>query len=926
MAVLFTEQSHGKSLGSIAIEGVDSRTTKIILEQIKQNIRDNFTTNDVQEAIGAIYSVGPFNGIEAYYEEVGSKTNIIFKVTPVRFIRSIKLSGNKTVGNVDLLTEFGIAENEGFSEDRIKLGLENIKKYYNLAGFLNAQVSADFKTSDSSSNIVILIQIDEQAPCMISEIKFNSVNANLNKTMQKLFKSNNNRIFSQALLLNMQNEALEHLLKERFLNAQIQPPEVTYDASRTKVALNYVINEPYRYALVFEGNEIFGATKILKALKLDTDNKLSNSPSDDLNERIIRFYKTSGYANISVKHKETLFSEDYIRRVIFEIKEGPRVRIKDITIEGVFSRPQKYYRNFIIDHSGDLVNSKIYNSEEMDNGVKNLVTELQNQGFIAAKVTGTRADFDKLRESVVVQISLDEGPQTIIDKIIFNGIKSTTQKELEETIGLRANTHLQLSVLEESTSKIVELYRSRGYLDIQVVNQGKSIIKYNEENTKATLKFEIEEGPLITVSGIAIEGNDFTKDFVIARELQFKPGDVLTPEKISYSEERLQRLSLFTATEIRTMQDDPREGHRTVLVRVVENDPGIVKGGVGISNDFGLSLKGFLGAAYRNLFGTGRGVNARVELNHKVNFNFLENDINFGYTEPFIFGTNNIARLNLIKSTKLFSVEQSTDRSGRPQEKVYAVDSSQADLLFERDLTRKLKLVYQVYGITRSNKFEIHDYDVSKPLNIATTGPTFLLDRRDNPFNPTRGDLSTLSFEYSNPSMGSTSSVNYYKTVGSYTRYIPMGPVVWANEGKAGFLKNLGDYEKHGAAVPQIKAFYLGGRSSIRGFNAFSESVPLPADIRNGITTESHFFLTKSELRFPLYGNLGGAVFYDGGAVRIPGMESYRHTLDWRHSAGVGVRYNTPVGPVSLEYARKLNQDSSRSESDYQIHFSIGVF
>jgi outer membrane protein insertion porin family len=924
LAVLFVSIAlQAKTLGTLTVEGLNSKATKAVKEVIQPFVNDTFSLDDLHKAVAAVYAMGSFNEIEVYTEETGSGTNVTFRVLPVRTVKSLSFTGNKSFGDGDLRSELGFSDSEAYSQEKIKSGVESVKKFYNLNGFLNAEVSADIQPSDNGTDLNIKVRIVEKQPCVIEAISFESVNKTLNRALERRFARTISKRFSQSLLNTIQSEATEYLFGEKYLSSQLLPPEITYDALRTKVSLRYVINDPYVYALLFEGNSTYTSAKILKELRLESGDRLSTSPVDDLTERLLRFYRKNGYANVTVKYKENLFTQDNVRRIIFTIDEGQRVRIKDIVIDGIFSKPPVYYRRFIFEHSGDLVEKKYYNSEDIETGLKNLVIDLQNQGYISAKIVGTRIDYEKNLESVVIKVTLDEGPQTSIERITFKGIKNVSQSQLEEVIGLTANRPLQLNTLEESSNRIVELYRSKGFLDAIVANQGKSIISYSADNTKATLTFEIDEGPLVTVSSVVVEGNVATKDYVVTRELQFKPGEVLTPDKIGYSEQRLQRLSIFSSIDIHTLEDDPNQGNRTVLVRVAEQNPGIFKSGVGVNNELNLSLKGFVGAAYRNLFGTGRGLNARLETNYKVQYKFLESDINLGYTEPFVFGTQNTGRLNLTKSVELVGIDKSP-------EKGYAVDTTQIDLLLERDFTRQLKMVYSVYGFAHTNNYQVFGPDPreEQKLDIASTGPTFLYDRRDNVFNPSRGYLWSLALEYADPLLGGTDTVNYGRAVGSYTRYIPIGRLVWANEGKAGYLKNVSGLPD--SAVPKIKAFVLGGRSTIRGFDSVAESFPQPKHILQGIEVDSYFVLAKSELRFPVYGNLGGAVFYDGGRVsfsgNVTGNERYNPQFSWRDSLGLGIRYNTPVGPVSLEYGLKLNRDEQTGEAPGAWHFSIGVF
>jgi outer membrane protein insertion porin family len=254
-----------------------------------------------------------------------------------------------------------------------------------------------------------------------------------------------------------------------------------------------------------------------------------------------------------------------------------------------------------------------------------------------------------------------------------------------------------------------------------------------------------------------------------------------------------------------------------------------------------------------------------------------------------------------------------------------AVDKAQGDLIYERDLSRNIKLLYEAYGLSRTRTYEIFDKKIPNdaPLLIGSTGPTILFDGRDNIFNPSRGYNASTSFEFASPYLGSTQTVSYYRTVNGYTRYVPLGKLVFATEGKFGYVKNLSTLGD--GAIPQIKTFFLGGQSTIRGFNAATEAFPLAqSDVPNGVPTEEYYLLAKTEMRFPITGNLGGVVFYDGGKVAYPG---YQPQFQWRDSVGTGIRYITPVGPVSLEFGWKLNRDTSRiNEDPFAIHFSIGVF
>jgi outer membrane protein insertion porin family len=912
------------------VEGVEGKNAKTIKEIISKNLTNNYTLNQLQETLSLIYQTGNYSDAEIDIEEKSDRTEVIFKVMPLKIIKNITFKGNSAYSAVDLIGDLGIKEGEGYSADKVKFGIETIKKKYNLGGYLSAQVSGQF-TSSSSQELNLEVDIDEGPPCTIQNINFRSVNSKLNDILDNFIKNKKGELFTQGVLADLQNILSTELFDQRYYGSTIQTPEIIYNPLKTKVILSYVVSDPYAYVLVFEGNQDFNEAKLRKELNINLDSRLSNSPVNDMTERLVRFYKKSGYADIQIRTKENLFTQDYVHRVTFQINEGSKIKVNDIHIEGTFSKPEKFYKDFLFDQSGDILYGHVFDAEGFQTGTKNLITELQNEGFISAKLDGTRIDYSKRRDSVTITVVLDEGPQTFVDKVLFPGAKNISNSDLEETIGIKSGSPLQLSAVETSVGRILDLYKSKGYLDMRVSNQGQSIISYSADNTKATLTYDIFEGPQVVVGAILIEGLSFTKEEVVRRELQFHPGEVLTPEKLAYTEQRLQRLSLFSTVNIRTLETDPNQAVRTVQVHVDERDPGLFKTGAGINIDPYLTYKGFAGAAYRNLFGTGRGINARAEVDYKTQFVFWEYQVTMGYTEPFIFDTQNTGRVNLTYARQVYGESplpppNVTSVSG-PGPYIFAINNVQIDNVIERDLTRNLKMVFEVYGFSHLNFFETTGQTPAAPLDIATVGPTFLLDRRDDPFNPKKGDLTSLAVEFASQYLGSSTTVGYHKEVLGYTRYLPFGKFVFANEVKGGYMGNLSTASN--GALPALKAFVLGGQTTLRAFDPVTESIPNFLAITDiipnipSIPTETYYGMVKSEIRFPLFWHFGGAIFYDGGMVSFPGYNPY---YAWRDDVGVGLHYDTPVGPVNLEYASKLEVDHTANESPGRFLFSIGVF
>ena len=144
-------------------------------------------------------------------------------------------------------------------------------------------------------------------------------------------------------------------------------------------------------------------------------------------------------------------------------------------------------------------------------------------------------------------------------------------------------------------------------------------------------------------------------------------------------------------------------------------------------------------------------------------------------------------------------------------------------------------------------------------------------------------------------------------------------------------MRNLSDDIDSG--VPTSYAFLLGGIYTVRGFDSASDNERIPKEsefeVARGnqklIKTNSQYYLVKSELRFPIVGEHGGVVFYDGAKVRVSGIGFSR---SYRDAVGFGYRYNTPVGPLALDIAFKINpeRDENPKEELFRLHLSIGTF
>jgi outer membrane protein insertion porin family len=220
--------------------------------------------------------------------------------------------------------------------------------------------------------------------------------------------------------------------------------------------------------------------------------------------------------------------------------------------------------------------------------------------------------------------------------------------------------------------------------------------------------------------------------------------------------------------------------------------------------------------------------------------------------------------------------------------------------------------------LSRDDIFDVTPGAVLSPEDqgsaiISAIRGLFVLDFRDDPFNPKRGSFNSGSVEYASTFLGS--EVDYYKVAGQSSWYFPVfRRNTFVVSGRGGIVRPLRDTQE----VPIQKRFFLGGRTTVRGFDEDSLG-PRAAD--GSFTGGDYMVNGNAELRVPLKFGFIVAVFLDAGSVWFHGDPE--NDFDLRESAGLGLRYVTPIGPISLDYGWKLDRREGESSSEW--HFSIGA-
>ena len=928
----------------LKFQGVPMNLASSIKSKFPFVFEREVTLGEVDDVVRFLMKTGGFSNIEVVERENENEEGreLVLVASVLRRIQDVRINGNTLISTAEVQRILGAAPGQPFERKNLVAASEELRKTFERLGYHNAKVEIEFDVPNENE-VVVIVNITEGTPVRVQEVLIESPNTDLTARLTRIARSVKGRVLTEDELIDYQKNAVEYFRDNRYLTARLTQPAVATNNDKTLAKVTYGIENPWRFEFRFEGNKYLTEGAMIQQLESDKLSGATSSPAPDMAEKIRRMYEAAGFANVVVEFTENRNEQSFRHLISFKITENPRVRIKKLEITGNVSRPESYYTQFIKVSSSDLIGDGFYNRRDIEDGSKKLIVELQNQGFLRAKIQSQRAEFSKDRASVVISLNIDEGPLTQVRQIRFEGVEAFPRQQLLSLIKIKTGAALSLSELKESIQALKEFYQSEGYLEMRIKNENErnGIVTYNDTNTQANVEFAIYEGPRIIVREVAIRGNTFTKDKVIRREITFLPGDILTPDKLVDSQSHLQSLGLFSRVNIRTSDENSPVSERTVIVEIEEANPGEFKFGFGFNNERQLTLRGYAAINYSNLYGTGRGISLRVDPKYSTEprISYLENKTTLSYIEPYIFNDRNRGRVSLVRDQSFYDYNANGD--------AIIQEENSVGFLLERDLTRHSKLTFTAYNFANQLQFIRRTHETISTQNIAKTGPLVEFDYRDHPFYPSKGSYSFVNLEYSDPLIGSsedsTQSIKFIKTnasVSVYNKLFHVDDLVWANSFRAGYLANLSPAST--AGVPSQEAFFLGGRTTIRGFDATElERIPNKIDLgvdqlgKFKVTSDSYFYLVKTEIRFPLYKNfflgpLGGTVFYDGGAVLLSQLDL---PDPYRDAAGIGIRVSTPVGPLNLEIGWKLDRRLLKAQQPYDIrespwafHFSIGSF
>ena len=665
------------------------------------------------------------------------------------------------------------------------------------------------------------------------------------------------------------------------------------DSPKGKAVIFKITEKPVITSLTYKGMDKLDEKDIKEAANLKEQSILNLSKIKTSVENIKNLYRTKGYYDAKIT-PEITYPTPHTAEVTFAINEGEKIYIKEVRFRGnatfkaseledVMKTKTKWMFSW-------LTGAGLLDKDELKQDEDSIIAFYNNNGFLDAKISDPVITQDK--DYLYITFDIQEGPRYSVGTIDFTGDLITDKQKLIDLMTVRKEPYLSRKVLRENILAIQDLYGEKGYAFVDI----RPDLKKSPDGKHFDILINIKKGDVVYINRIIIKGNTRTRDNVIRRELKVAEGGVFDGKAVRTSSENLQRLSFFQDVSIKPVPTgDPSKMNLDIDVQ--EKSTGRFSIGAGYSSVDQVVLMGTI--AEDNFLGTGD------RLSFSANTGSVSRQFILSYTDPHV----NDSRLSAGGDLFDTSYEYTS----------YTTNTKGGDVRFGYPVWGKWIGIGQ-YKFTDTN---LSNVTVNAPAliveseNIHTTSAvkyTLKRDVRDKLYQTTKGSNNQISVEYAGgPFLG---DAQFTKLEGETSWYFPapLGTTFHVR-GSAGQA-----WENDTNGLPVFERYFLGGINTVRGFK-FAYISPTDPETGDRIGGNKMWF-TNTEILFPLAAKQGvqGVVFYDMGEV-LNDNQDWSFS-DYKKSAGVGINWFSPMGPLRIECGFNLDPQTGEAHSVWD--FTMG--
>ena len=628
-------------------------------------------------------------------------------------------------------------------------------------------------------------------------------------------------------------------------------------------------------------------------------------------ERIRQYYESKGYFDTVIDvTKEPVAGNESSLFVTMNINRGENIIIENVNLVGaklfdygdvepVVANKEREFMGWMWGRNDGKV--KLF---ELPNDPARIQDKYYQKGYLDATVSNPylNAYMDNYTADLTYYVT--EGEQYRVSSVDIEAPEflELDKEKILKDFRLESGDVMNSARLRQDMKKLDDMVADKGYAFVRINPKTEK----NVEDKTVSIVYEVVPDEKVYIRNVQISGNDRTVDRVVRRELYLTEGNLYSRTDLQDSKDALKRTSYFDEVEI----EEQRVGANQVdlLVKVKEASTGSISGGIGYGSSDGLLLNASVSDT--NVFGSG--------LKGVISVDRSDNELSgqIGLTNPRLFDSE------YSLGGTLYANDYSWNNY---DEKSYGLN-----VVVGRKLTRNLSaslgyIIEQSRISGLSDVLKTVGYKDGKSLKSSLI-PSITYNSTDDYYLPRTGIIASTSLEFAGVGgdekfLKSRTNFNWYQGIREWVDY----DLIFRFKSSFGKIWDRG-------WVPINERLYLGGIRNLRGFE--SRTVSPKVKVASGSWYETGgdtSFNSSAELSFPLIERvkMRGLLFVDYGVIRgrianvtAPGIVDYVDGRISRYSAGAGIEWVTPMGPLQLIFAKPLKKQDGDDTSTFE--FTIG--
>jgi outer membrane protein insertion porin family len=880
----------------------------------------------VSSTLSHFLASGLASSVELYTrpDETGEGVVAMVVLRPVVRVREVRLNGDLGLDRNELRRVLPQNEAEPLAEEKVLQGRFAMEDLYAERGYFQPRIGVRVETDEESLQATVTYDVHSGPRSRVEEVRFEGDPGPFKPAeLLEPLRDRPGEPFSRPDVREDSERLEAWLIEQGYRSARVGAPaeEILPESRGVRLVYPIVVGPKVevqvigadldslrrRGLLPFLGREGYDEALVLQAV-----------------ERIKSDYQRDGHYKVQVGWEEQEPRADLLR-VILRIEPGPQYTLQEVRFSGNETFEEKVLdelvtttrRSLLARGSGRLVDAVLQED------LRNVRRYYQVQGFAQAEVGPPQ--IEERGSDLFLTIPIQEGPQMRVVNLAVQGNASLSGDEVRNVLQIQEGGPFHPLLLERSLNNLRAVYQDRGFSAAQVSARE----DWNPDHTRVDVAIDVLEGPRTVLDRVIVRGNRRTRSEVVRRTLGVDEGDPISESRALEIERDLYRLGIFSSVDVEVTRTVMAEGTRDLIVRLEEGRPRRLSYGVGVeygtdkSEQDELVPRGTFSFSHNNV--AGKAYSLRTDLRVST----LDQIFRVRFDQPYT------ARWALPVNYSLFYFNETKED--------WDVERWGARIEAEKNYPdRRVALAYdyRIVETTLDEGFPLRGVDrEDRPYELSSLIPSFLWDRRNDPVLATRGWSSLAQLQYAFPALGTDG--DFLKLFLQQTQYLDL-----RNYGTVAASLRFGGIEPFNTLPdldPELpedlpnanvfidERFFAGGANTHRAYGRDDlglrgETLILRPD-RVGDQEDDFaavggtgLFLFNLEYRFPLFGAVGGTIFYDAGNVWADWRDM--DPADLKGGVGLGVRYLSPIGPLRLDFGWKLDREPG--EKEYAVSVSFG--